>query len=63
VDSTLHDIVNGVMIANVQVELMADAQPQYAKSLKKFSAALERLQKEVLANVLSERKDAKKRSS
>jgi hypothetical protein len=60
-DSTLHDIVHGVMIiAKVHAERMADTQPQHAKSLKKFSAALDRLRKEVVANVRSEMKRAKK---
>ena len=55
-DSTLHDIVNGVMIAKVHAERMADQHPQHARSLKKFSVALERLRKEVVPHVLSERK-------
>jgi hypothetical protein len=59
-DSTLHDIVNNVIQAKVHAERMADVRPQHAKSLKKFSAALERLRKEVVANILSERKRAKK---
>ena len=61
-DSTLHDIVHGVMIAKVHAERMADTQPQHVKSLKKFSAALERLPKEVVANARSEMKHAKKQS-
>lgn len=61
-NSTLHDVVHGLMLAKVHAERMADAQPQHAKSLKKFSVALERLRKEVVAKVLSERERAKKQS-
>lgn len=58
----LIDIVDGLRIARVHAEGLADAQPQHAKSLKKFRAALERLRKEVVANVRSEWKRAKKES-
>lgn len=58
--STFHDDIHGVVIALVHAERMAGARPQHAKSLMKFRTGLERLWKEVVANVLRERKRAKK---
>ena len=59
-ESTLHDIVHGVTIARVHAEMMAEQQPQHAKSLKKFAVGLDRLRKEVVAHILAERKRTKK---
>lgn len=59
-ESTLHDIVQGAMIAGIHAERMSKSQPNHAKSLKKFIKESKRIQRELIASVHPAYKHRKK---
>lgn len=47
-DSTLHNIMNGLIVARVHAERLADSQPQDAVELNRFIEGLDRLKQDLV---------------